>query len=86
MAILAELDGPPPEPGMLWGTWCAEPPEARLTFEPAADARAIFLNGTKAWCSGAAAVTQAVVSGWNGNDDPCLAAVVLRNPSVRITD
>ena len=30
LAILAELGGPEPEPESLWGTWCAEPPDARL--------------------------------------------------------
>ncbi len=86
VAILAELDGLPPEPGTLWGTWCAEPPTARLTFEPAADAQALFLTGTKAWCSGAAVATHAVLSGWDLDGNPCLAAVALQHPSVRITD
>jgi hypothetical protein len=27
-AILAELGGPEPKPGQLWGVWAAEPPDA----------------------------------------------------------
>ena len=44
------------------------------------------LYGTKAWCSGAASVTHAVVSGWNAAGDPCLAAVSLQQPGVTVTE
>ena len=46
----------------------------------------VRLYGTKAWCSGAASVTHAVVSGWNAAGDPCLAAVSLQQPSVTVTE
>jgi len=87
LAILAELHGPVPPGNSRWGTWCAEPPDARLRFTPrpsgAADLR---IDGTKAWCSGAASVTHAVVSGWNEAGEPWLAAVALDQPGVTITD
>ncbi|MET0542626.1 MAG: acyl-CoA dehydrogenase, partial [Variovorax sp.] len=77
LAILAELrpagEAAPPE-GSRWGTWCAEPPDARLAL--AADDLVplqVRLSGTKSWCSGAASVTHAVVSCWNDAGQPCLA-------------
>ena len=86
LAILAELGGVPAvPPGARWGTWCAEPPDARVVFEAAEGGRDLRLNGTKAWCSGAASVTHAVVSGWNTEGQPCLAAVAMDQPGVRVT-
>jgi len=85
LAILAELGGAPDTPtGARWATWCAEPPDARVTFE-ATGQRDIRLTGTKAWCSGAASVTHAVLSGWNAAGEPCLAAVAMDQPGVRVT-
>lgn len=89
LAILAELGGGPVVPsGARWGTWCAEPPDARVVFEHTAgtgNGRSLRLHGTKAWCSGAASVTHAVVSGWNVAGEPCLAAVSMHQPGVRVT-
>lgn len=85
LAILAELDRAPlATAGSLWGTWCAEPPDARLALHAEGDDR-IRLTGTKAWCSGAATVTHAVVSCWNAANEPCLAAVAMDQPGVRVT-
>ena len=97
LAILAELGGTHSPEGSIWGTWCAEPPEARVVFEDGSDsfdeataqsssATALRLHGTKAWCSGAASVTHAVVSGWNAAGAPCLAAVAIDQPGVTVTD
>ncbi|MEJ8857581.1 acyl-CoA dehydrogenase [Variovorax robiniae] len=85
LAILHELDGPAPPDHSLWGTWCAEPPGARLAFVPQGKGNGIRIRGTKAWCSGAASVTHAVVSGWNEAGEPCLAAVAIRRPGVHVT-
>ena len=68
------------QPGTRWGTWCAEPPQARLQLD--AEGR---LDGTKAWCSGAAELTHALVSCWNADGQPCLAAVALSQPGVQVT-
>jgi len=84
LAIQAELGARPVPPGSRWGTWCAEPPQARLRFERS-DGDALRLHGVKAWCSGAAVVTHAVVSGWNAAGEPCLATVALDAPGVRIS-
>ena len=85
LAILDELDGPAPSPGSRWGTWCAEPPDARVRFLAQGGDR-LLLDGTKAWCSGAAAVTHAVVSGWDEAGAPGLAAVALDQPGVTVTN
>ena len=84
LAILAELGAAPAPPGSRWGTWCAEPPDARLVFESAG--AGYRLRGTKAWCSGAAEVTHAVLSGWNADGEPCLATVAMDAPGVTVTD
>ncbi|MET3496567.1 acyl-CoA dehydrogenase [Variovorax boronicumulans] len=85
LAILAELGGAPDTPaGACWGTWCAEPPDARVVLDAEEGGR-VRLTGTKAWCSGAASVTHAVVSGWNAEGQPCLAAVAMDQPGVRVT-
>ncbi|MCZ2495207.1 acyl-CoA dehydrogenase [Xylophilus sp. Kf1] len=84
LAILAELHGPAPAPGSRWGTWCAEPPDARLAFIRQPDG-SLRINGTKAWCSGAASVTHAVISGWDPAAEPCLAAVAMHQPAVSVT-
>jgi hypothetical protein len=86
LAILAELGGPAPVEGSRWGTWCAEPPDARLEFRPAGgNPASLRISGTKAWCSGAASVTHALVSGWNAAGEPCLAAVAMDQPGVTVT-
>lgn len=87
LAVLSELDGPQPPPGSRWGTWCAEPPGARLRIEAARDGPGgrAGLDGIKPWCSGAAAVTHALVSGWNEAGEPLLAAVEMTAPGVGVT-
>jgi alkylation response protein AidB-like acyl-CoA dehydrogenase len=81
LAILTELEGPPPEDGSAWAVWAAEPPDAKLRAN--GDCR---LSGTKAWCSGAASVTHALVTAWNERDESVLAAVDLRQPGVTVTE
>jgi alkylation response protein AidB-like acyl-CoA dehydrogenase len=76
--VLADL------PQATWGTWCAEPPDARLALLPTQDGH--LLRGRKAWCSGAHGVTHAVVSCWDPDGAPMLAAVDLRQRGVRVTD
>lgn len=91
LAILAELGARNFSPDRsLWATWCAEPPDARVAMEVAGidsdGLQRVRLTGTKAWCSGAAQVTHAVVSGWNGQGEACLAAVAMGQPGVEVTD
>ncbi|RZL86054.1 MAG: acyl-CoA dehydrogenase [Variovorax sp.] len=84
LAILAELNADAPAQGTVWGTWCAEPPFARVTLTRDLDDR-YYLDGTKAWCSGAAQLTHAVVSCWNEAGGACLAAVALDQAGVKMT-
>ncbi|WP_250532130.1 acyl-CoA dehydrogenase [Caballeronia sp. ATUFL_F1_KS39] len=85
LAILAELGGPPPDDGSAWAVWAAEPPSARLLALGDAGSQIVALDGTKAWCSGAASVTHALVTAWNERDEPVLAAVDLRQNGVKVT-
>ncbi|MGN8083816.1 acyl-CoA dehydrogenase [Variovorax sp. 22077] len=87
LAIQAELGGASiAAAGARWATWCAEPPDARVMAEDEeGGGEDIRLSGTKAWCSGAAAVTHAVVSCWNRDGKPCLAMVEMDQPGVLVT-
>ena len=60
MAILAELEGPPPAAGSRWGVWAAQPPGPGLTATHAA--RGWRLAGIKQYCSGARICTHALVT------------------------
>jgi alkylation response protein AidB-like acyl-CoA dehydrogenase len=79
-AILAELDGPPPLPGQLWGVWAAEPPDAILRVEDGASGS--VLDGTKAWCSGAELCTHALVTARREDNTRGLYAVDLGQAEV----
>ena len=85
LAIMVELGAPTPVPFSRWGTWCAEPPDARVNLRCHTDTRTHRLTGKKAWCSGASVVTHAVVSCWSAQNQPCLAAVALDQPGVTVT-
>jgi len=80
LAILHEAGVRPEEADASWGTWCAEPPNARLRLERTEEG--FVLSGHKAWCSGARSVSHAVVSCWNEHNEAMLAAVSLRQPGV----
>lgn len=86
LAILAELGATCGHGLGAWGTWCAEPPDARLQFSDPDGHGCVRIDGRKAWCSGATHVSHAIVSGWNPAGAPCLAAVALDQPGLRISD
>lgn len=67
LAILAELQ-PDPEPrqGLLWGVWAAEAPGARVLISPDRGER-VVLNGVKCWCSGAAELSQGLMTAWHAD-------------------
>lgn len=60
LAILHELDGPPPRPGERWGVWAAQPPGPGLTA--AGKGGGWRLDGVKPYCSGAHSCTHALVT------------------------
>ena len=84
LAILAEIDGTSVPAGSSWGVWCAEMPGARVKLRQAPDGH-WQLDGRKAWCSGAAGISHALVSCWNEAGDACLASVALAQPGVSVT-
>ena len=84
LAILAEIDGAQVPQGSSWGVWCAEMPGARVKLRQSADGH-WQLDGRKAWCSGAAGISHALVSCWNEAGDACLAQVALGQAGVTVT-
>jgi hypothetical protein len=91
LAILSELNMPPPQAQTRWAMWAAEPPQARVYLQRNGDGANVMLTGRKAWCSGAASVTHALLTAWEaqpGADDrgPFLVAVDLHQWGVHVTD
>ncbi|MEO6701584.1 MAG: acyl-CoA dehydrogenase family protein [Jatrophihabitantaceae bacterium] len=84
LAILAELGSDWQQPAASWGTWAAEPPQARLNLRRAGDQ--FVLSGRKAWCSGARIVSHALVTCWDADDQQCLAAVRMDSAGVRVSE
>lgn len=80
LAILAELNARAAPAGSPWGVWAAEPPDAKVVATTTTGGH-LLLNGTKAWCSGADAVTHAVITAWL-EGEPILAAVDMRQSSI----
>lgn len=83
LAIIEQLGGTP-TPGSTWGMWAAEPPQARVKVNPAG--HMVNLNGRKAWCSGAAVLSHALLTAWDADDQQQLVAVALDQPGVTITE
>ncbi|MET0996232.1 MAG: acyl-CoA dehydrogenase [Mycobacterium sp.] len=81
VAILAELGGPDPQPGQLWGVWAAESRDAVLCAHGGDDE--VKLEGTKVWCSGAGLCTHALVTARLDTGRRTLVAVDLHDEAVR---
>ncbi|MBK5551710.1 acyl-CoA dehydrogenase [Pseudomonas sp. TH03] len=82
LAIIQQLGGSP-TPGSTWGMWAAEPPQARVRISPSG--HMVLLNGRKAWCSGAAVLSHALLTAWDEQDRQQLVAVALDQPGVNVT-
>lgn len=82
LAIIQQLGGSP-TPGSTWGMWAAEPPQARVRVSPSG--HMVLLNGRKAWCSGAAVLSHALLTAWDEQDRQQLVAVALDQPGVNVT-
>jgi alkylation response protein AidB-like acyl-CoA dehydrogenase len=80
-AILAELGGPLPNAGELWGVWAAEASDVVVIAHGAGDK--VVLDGAKPWCSGAGLCTHALVTARLGDGRRGLFAVDLGGGSVR---
>ncbi|MEB0040638.1 MULTISPECIES: acyl-CoA dehydrogenase family protein [unclassified Pseudomonas] len=91
LAIMTELGAPPPSASSTWGMWAAEPPQAKVSITPDGDAgdhtdgQPVRLDGRKAWCSGAAVLSHALITAWDEQNRQQLVAVALNQPGVRIT-
>jgi alkylation response protein AidB-like acyl-CoA dehydrogenase len=83
LAIMAQLGGSPML-GSTWGMWAAEPANARVRVTQ--QGARVTLDGRKAWCSGAAVLSHALLTTWDEQDRQQLVAVVLDQPGVRVTN
>ena len=72
IAILAELQGPDPGEGRLWGVWAAQPP-GRAGLEAHRTEEGWRLEGEKPYCSGAAACDSALVTATTSGGSQLLA-------------
>jgi alkylation response protein AidB-like acyl-CoA dehydrogenase len=84
LAIMHELQAPLPETGSTWGMWAAEPPQARVNVRH--DAGQLVLTGRKAWCSGAAVLSHALITTWDEQDRQQLVAVKLDQAGVTVSN
>lgn len=83
LAIIEQLGGTP-TPGSTWGMWAAEPPQARVKVS--SNGHMVELNGRKAWCSGAAVLSHALLTAWDADGQQQLVAVALDQPGVTVTE
>ncbi len=86
LAILKELGDPDrAPPGRSWAVWASEPPDARVILS-ATDGNRVTLRGKKAWCSGAAHLSHALMTVWEADGSgPFLAKVGLRQAGVCVS-
>ncbi|KQN48726.1 acyl-CoA dehydrogenase [Pseudomonas sp. Leaf48] len=85
LAIMAELEpDATPVPGS-WGIWAAEPPFARVKII-GREGDQLYLQGKKAWCSGAPLLDHALVTVWDEQHQPQLVAVALSQPAISMSE
>lgn len=65
-----------------WGVWAAEAPGKSVCFRPDGNGTGGRLFGTKAWCSGADVLDNALITARTPDDQPVLVRVVLKQPGV----
>lgn len=92
LAILKEIGSSDQIAAGTWAVWAAEPPGRKIQvakigtlkhFDPG---DTVLLSGTKAWCSGAHIVDQALITAWLPDGQRCLVALSLRQPGVVVTE
>jgi len=76
LAILAECAAPHRSGDGSGGVWAAEPPTARARIV-AREGDKVWLAGSKAWCSGALQIDNALITAWADDDQPQLVAIAL---------
>jgi alkylation response protein AidB-like acyl-CoA dehydrogenase len=80
VAITAELGQPLVHRGQRWGVWAAGPPDSLCAHS---DEKTWRLEGSKAWCSGAALLTHALVDA-STTTGQRLFAVNLDDPGIEV--
>ncbi len=88
LAIIAEVQNHPPfdiPADSTWGMWAAEPPHAKVQLNARTSSHEVRLDGLKAWCSGAAQISHALITCWDEEGQQQLVAVALQQPGVEIT-
>ncbi len=87
LAILHELEDANAVPeGSSWGVWAAEPPDSKVIFRERASG-GVSLHGRKAWCSGAATVSHALLTAWQEDGSgPFLVKLALDQEGISISD
>jgi alkylation response protein AidB-like acyl-CoA dehydrogenase len=86
LAIFDELNVKPQDMEGTWGLWAAESPDARVRLDACKTSGEIRLTGCKAWCSGAAELNYALLTGWDHNGRQQLVAIPLNQPGLAISD
>lgn len=85
LSILHELGADRPRTGDTWAMWAAESPGQRVQAHLLGSGRQVTLSGTKAWCSGAQGVDNALLTAWlPGQEQSQLVSVDLGHPSIRM--
>lgn len=88
LAIIAEVEGH--EFSMpadsTWGMWAAEPPHAKVRINARTSQQDVRLDGVKAWCSGAAQLSHALLTCWDEEGRQQLVAVALQQPGIEVTE
>ncbi|CAN5570405.1 acyl-CoA dehydrogenase family protein [soil metagenome] len=85
LAIVAEVGAAEnARPGEAWATWAAEAPGGRVSITRGSGGTT-RIDGTKMWCSGAAAVQRGLLTAWNEDGSgPQLISVDMRQPGIEI--
>ncbi|HET7664276.1 MAG TPA: acyl-CoA dehydrogenase [Rhodanobacteraceae bacterium] len=65
-----------------WGVWAAETPGKEVGFKPDGKGTGGRLFGTKAWCSGAGVLDNALVTARTPEGESVLVQVVLKQPGI----
>lgn len=85
LAIQHELGHAPIQTNATWAVWAAEGAGQMVRISPSGNGRQVTLSGTKAWCSGAQGVSNALLTAWlEGQDQSQLVAVDLSHPSIQM--
>ncbi|MVV48081.1 acyl-CoA dehydrogenase [Pseudomonas sp. PB120] len=82
LAIMKELEPGEPIADGTWATWAAEPHFARVKIIDR-QADLVYMQGRKAWCSGAPMLDQALMTAWDEHSRPQLVCVDLHQANIR---